>query len=320
MHNRIIEKPELVHKKQIHMNWKGVIPALTTKFTKDDLLDYRYMAINIEAQIEAGVDGIILCGSLGESSTLARAEKLELIQESIAIVNKRIPVLLNIAEGSTKGAIHMSNAAKELGAAGIMLLPPMMYKPTDRETTDFFIDVCKSTELPILVYNNPIDYKIEVTLDMFGELLKYDQIQAVKESTRDISNVSRIQNRFGDRLKVLCGVDTLATESLIMGADGWIAGLVDAFPRETVAIYRLIKAGRIEEAIAIHRWFLPILELDISPQLVQNIKLAEMMTEIGTEYVRAPRQTLKGEERARVIKIIGDGLMRRPVLPNYLNL
>lgn len=191
----------------------------------------------------------------------------------------------------------------------------MMYKPTERETVDFFGIVALSTGLPILVYNNPVDYKVEVTPAMFDILLKLDNIQAVKESTRDISNVTRLLNRFGDRLKILCGVDTLALEELLMGAHGWVAGLVDAFPRETVAVYQLAKAGRTEEALRIYRWFLPLLELDISPQLVQNIKLAESMTGLGTEHVRPPRQPLQGAERERVMAIIQKGMDTRPELP-----
>ncbi|MBT8210399.1 MAG: dihydrodipicolinate synthase family protein, partial [Eudoraea sp.] len=170
------------------------------------------------------------------------------------------------------------------------------------------------------IYNNPIDYGIEVTLEMFDELLELPTIQAVKESTRDISNITRIRNRFGDRLKVLTGVDTLGLESLLMGADGWVAGLVCAFPAETVAIYKLAKAGKTKEALAIYRWFLPLLELDINPQLVQNIKLAEVATGIGTEKVREPRLPLRGKERARVLQIIDEGVKNRPVLPDYLSL
>jgi len=199
-------------------------------------------------------------------------------------------------------------------------LPPMLYKPTDDEVVEFFDTVAASTSLPILIYNNPVDYKVEVTIPMFETLLKRDNIQAVKESTRDLSNVTRLINAYGDRLKILTGVDTIAMEALVMGAHGWVAGLVNAFPAETVAIFRLVKAGRIEEALAIHRWFLPILELDINPQLVQNIKLAEVMTKLGTEHVRAPRKVLRGEERQRVIRILEDGLKTRPQLPDYLNL
>ena len=191
----------------------------------------------------------------------------------------------------------------------------MRYKSDDDETIAFLTAVAKSTPLQIMIYNNPVDYKIEVTLDMFEELAKYDNIQAVKESTRDVSNVTRLINRFGGRFKIMTGVDPIAMESLVMGADGWVAGLVDAFPKETVAIYRLIKAKRIDEALAIYRWFLPVLELDIHPKLVQYIKLAEVATGIGTENVRAPRLKIQGAERERVLKVINDALAVRPILP-----
>jgi 4-hydroxy-tetrahydrodipicolinate synthase len=216
--------------------------------------------------------------------------------------------------------MEAAEKAEKDGASGLMMLPPMRYNAGDHEVVEYFKAVANSTSLPIMVYNNPVDYKIEVTLDMFEELLKCPNIEAVKESTRDISNVTRIKNRFGDRLGIMTGVDTLALESLLMGADGWIAGLVCAFPAETVAIYELQKAGRIKEAIEIYRWFLPLLELDINPKLVQNIKLAEVATGIGTENVRAPRLPLIGEERNHVLEVIKNGLATRPQLPNYKNL
>jgi 1-pyrroline-4-hydroxy-2-carboxylate deaminase len=202
----------------------------------------------------------------------------------------------------------------------LMLLPPMRYKADDRETLEFFRNVAENTSLPIMIYNNPIDYKILVTLEMFEVLSRYSNIQAVKESTRDISNVTRMINRFGNRFSIMCGVDPLAMESLCMGADGWVAGLVDAFPRETVAIYRLIKAGYYQEALKIYRWFLPVLELDIHPKLVQYIKLAATLTGISTEEVRAPRLMIEGEERKAVLGIIQQALESRPELPDYLNI
>ncbi|MBD0776200.1 dihydrodipicolinate synthase family protein [Maribacter sp. ANRC-HE7] len=302
------------------VQWQGVMPAVTTKFSPDDTLDLKMFRINIEAQLNAGVHGIILGGTLGEASTLTDGEKRILIQETVKIVAGNVPVIINIAEQSTHDALVAVQRAKEYGANGLMMLPPMRYKATDRETVVYFKTIANSTDLPIMIYNNPIDYKIEVTLDMLQEMLECDNIEAVKESTRDISNVTRIRNRFGNRLKVLCGVDTLALESMLMGADGWVAGLVCAFPAETVAIYELVKAGRTKEAIAIYRWFLPLLELDISPQLVQNIKLAECSTGIGTEIVRAPRLPLEGAERKRVLGIIGESLRTRPSLPLYKDL
>lgn len=302
------------------INWKGVMPAVTTKFTDKDTLDFPMFEVNIKAQLEAGVHGIVLGGTLGEASTLLDEEKRELTQATVAMVNNKVPVLMNIAEQTTKAAIAAAQKAEEDGAKGLMMLPPMRYKACDKETVAYFKAVANNTSLPIMVYNNPVDYKIEVTLPMFDELLKCSNIEAVKESTRDISNVTRIKNNFGDRLKIMTGVDTLALESLLMGADGWIAGLVCAFPKETVAIYELQKAGKIQEALAIYRWFLPLLELDINAKLVQNIKLAEVATGIGTENVRAPRLPLTGDERKHVLQVIENGLKNRPTLPDYKNL
>jgi len=302
------------------INWEGVMPAVTTKFTVEGQLDLVMFEKNIKAQIDAGVNGIILGGTLGEASTLTKDEKEVLITTTLKLVEGKIPVIVNIAEQSTNEAVTLAKRAQELGANGLMLLPPMRYKATDYETVVYFKEIAKSTSLPIMIYNNPVDYKIEVTLDMFEELLKLDNIEAVKESTRDISNVIRIRNRFGTRLKVLCGVDTLALESLVTGADGWVAGLVAAYPEETVAIYKLLKAGRVEEAVSIYRWFMPLLELDISPQLVQNIKLAEVATGLGTENVRAPRLPLQGAERERVLSVIDVAMKNRPALPDYKNI
>jgi len=302
------------------IQWKGVFPALTTKFTADDQLDLPLFERNLNEQLAAGANGVILGGTLGEASVLTTAEKEILVKFAIQKVAGKIPVIINIAEGSTNEAIQQANFAKQWGAQGIMILPPMRYKTDHRETVTYFKTVAESTDLPIMIYNNPVDYKIEVTLDMFAELASCNNIQAIKESTRDISNVTRLINRFGDRYKILCGVDTLAMEELIMGADGWVAGLVCAFPRETVAIYRLVKAGHLAEAQKIYRWFMPLLELDIHPKLVQYIKLAEQQAGIGSESVRAPRLTLIGEERTRILSIIDLGIATRPELPEYLHL
>ncbi|AYN68312.1 dihydrodipicolinate synthase family protein [Euzebyella marina] len=300
--------------------WEGVMPAVTTKFTAQDTLDIPMFEKNIAAQIEAGVSGIVLGGSLGEASTLSREEKKILIKETLSIADNNVPVIMTIAEQSTKEAIEVAAEAEKMGANGLMVLPPMRYKSTDLETVTYFKDIAKSTDLPIMIYNNPVDYKIEVTVDMFEELMEMDNVRAVKESTRDIINIGRLRNRFGNSLKILTGVDPLALESLLMGADGWVAGLVCAFPAETVAIYKLAKAGFPKEATEIYRWFLPLLELDISPQLVQNIKLAEVATGLGTEFVRKPRLPLQGAERDRVINVIQESLKSRPELPDYKNL
>jgi len=300
------------------IKWEGVMPAVTTQFTANDELDLELFKVNIKAQLDAGVHGLVLGGTLGEASTLTDKERRILTRETVAFVKGKVPVLMNIAEQTTKAAINLAKTAEEDGAKGLMMLPPMRYKASDDEVVEYFRAVANSTSLPIMIYNNPVDYKIEVTLDMFEKLLETcPNIQAVKESTRDTTNITRIKNRFGDRLAIMTGVDTLALESLLLGADGWVAGLVDAFPAETVAIYELQKAGRIKEAIAIYRWFMPLLELDINPKLVQYIKLASAYTEIGSEYVRAPRLVLEGEERKNIVKIIEDGLKTRPTLPDY---
>ncbi len=296
------------------VTWKGVYPAVTTKFTTDDQLDLVAFDKGIEAQLEAGVDGIVLGGSLGEASVLSNEEKTQLVEHTVALVNGRVPVISNIAEQATKVAIDLGKKALDAGADGLMLLPPMRYKADAHETVTYFTDVAKNVALPIMIYNNPVDYGIKVTLEMFEEMASFDNIQAVKESTRDTSNVIRMQSQFGNRFSVLTGVDTLALESLCIGADGWVAGLVNAFPKETVAIFRLAKAGRIEEALAIYRWFLPVLELDIHPKLVQYIKLAEACTGLGTETVRAPRLAIKGAEREHVLNIINTALEARPEL------
>ncbi|MBC9914819.1 dihydrodipicolinate synthase family protein [Chitinophaga varians] len=302
------------------IEWKGVFPAITTKFTAADELDLPLFEKNLQAQLAAGIDGIILGGSLGEASTLTTAEKETLTRFTVEKVAGKIPVVVNIAEGATRDAVQQAALVKKWGASGIMLLPPMRYKSDERETATWFKTVAASTDLPVMVYNNPVDYKIEVTLDIFDQLQELPNIQAVKESTRDVSNVTRMINRFGDRFKILCGLDTLALEEMVLGAHGWVGGLVDAFPAETVAIYRLIKAGRVQEAVEIYRWFLPLLELDLYPKLVQFIKLAEAEVGLGSEYVRAPRLVLEGAERERVLQVIRTAVANRPVLPDYLSL
>ena len=297
-----------------NFEWKGVFPALLTPFTADDQVDIIMFEKNLDAQVEAGIHGIIIAGSLGEASTLTLAEKESLVKFSVLKLAGKIPVIMNIAEGATREAVLQAKLAKEWGADGLMLLPPMRYKADDRETVEFFKEVARNTDLPIMIYNNPVDYKIDVTLDMFQELTEFPHINAIKESTRDVTNITRLKNRFGNRFAILCGVDPLTVEELALGADGLVAGLVDAFPKETVVMYNLVKAGKMDEAIAIYRWFMPLLELDIHPKLVQYIKLAAVQTGIGTEYVRAPRLPLVGEERERVLKVINDGIASRPKL------
>ena len=297
--------------------WKGVFPALTTKFNRNDELDLPLFHHNLSMQLQAGVDGIILGGTLGEASVLTEAEKEVLVKSAVERTAGAVPVVINIAEGATREAVRQAKLAKQWGAEGLMLLPPMRYKCDQRELVEYFKAVAGETDLPIMLYNNPVDYKTEITLAAFDQLVDVPTIQAVKESTRDVTNVTRMINRFGDRFSILCGVDTVAVEELLLGANGWVAGLVCAFPAETVALYRLAKAGRIAEARALYRWFMPLLELDILPKLVQYIKLAEQEAGIGSEAVRAPRLTLVGEEREQVLQVIRTAIATRPALPDF---
>lgn len=298
------------------ISWHGVYPALLTPFEADGSIDFDMFKKNIEAQIDAGVAGVIIAGTLGEASTLTSKEKFDLLVSAKSFVPENFPVLLNIAEQATVEAAAFARKAEELGADGLMLLPPMRYRASDREVVAYFAAVAKSTSLPIMIYNNPIDYAIHVTVEMFEELESYSNIQAVKESTRDLTNITRMINRFGDRFKILGGVDTIALETQLVGASGSVAGLVNAFPRETVAIYRLAEVGRLDEALAIYRWFMPLLELDIHPRLVQYIKLAAAAEGLSNEHVRAPRLPLENEEKVRIQKIIDDAIASRPALPD----
>ena len=300
--------------------WQGIFPAITTKFHADESIDAQGTAKHIDFQIRNGIHGLVTCGSLGEASTLDKEEKIQLLVYALEIVKGKVPVVLTIAEQATKVATQLAQEGEKTGIDGLMILPPMRYKADDRETVEYFKTIAANTSLPVMIYNNPVDYKIEVTLDMFEELTVCPNIQYVKESTRDVTNITRMRNRFGNRYKLFCGVDTLVMEELMLGADGIVGGLVDAFPKETVAIYKLVKAGMYKEALDIYRWFLPLLELDIQPKLVQYIKLAAAQTGLCTEYVRAPRLILEGKERETVLDTINKAISKRPLLPDYLKL
>ncbi|MFN4084906.1 MAG: dihydrodipicolinate synthase family protein [Spirosomataceae bacterium] len=300
--------------------WEGVYPAVTTNFHSDESLDIPTFVKNLEAQIDAGVHGIILCGSLGENGTLLTEEKFLLLETTKNIVGDSLPVIMCIAECITREAMSFAKDCEELGADGFMLLPPMRYPSDERETLRYLHRVADATDLPVMAYNNPVAYKTFISIPMFKDLAANPHFESMKESTGDIRYMTDIIHTFGDRFKILSGVDDLALESLFMGADGWVAGLVDAFPRETVVIYELAKLGRWEEARAIYRWFAPLLHLDVNTKFVQNIKLAEQVVGLGTEYVREPRLPLAGEERESVLRVIEDSLKTRPDLSAYSDL
>jgi 4-hydroxy-tetrahydrodipicolinate synthase len=295
--------------------WQGVYPAVTTKFRSDLRLDVAAMEKHFAWQIDSGVDGLIVCGSLGENSVLAGDEKLEVLRIAVRVSARRVPVLQTIAEGSTAEGIALCERSAREGADGFMVLPGMRYVSDRRETIAHYRAIAQASAKPIMVYNNPVAYGVDVTPDMFGELADEKAIVAIKESSDDVRRVTDIINQTGDRYAIFCGVDDLAMEAMLMGARGWVAGLVNAFPRETVAIHRLIMGGKIEEARRIYRWFAPLLHLDVSRKLVQNIKLVESIVGVGTETVRPPRLPLVGQEREGIIAIVKQALATRPVLP-----
>lgn len=298
-------------------NWSGVFPAVTTKFKENEALDLDAIEEHLKFQIDAGVHGLVMLGTLGENASLWTTEKHEVVRTAIAVSNGRVPVLAGVAETTTRAACEFVERATAYGADGFMLLPGMLYESDRRETLRHFRTVAEVSERPIMVYNNPVAYGVDTTPEMFEALADEDTIVAIKESSDDVRRITDIYNRVGDRYRLFCGVDDLALEAMLMGAEGWVAGLVNAFPRETVAIYDLVQAGRVEEAREIYRWFAPLLHLDVSTKLVQNIKLAEEMVGVGTEHVRAPRLPLTGAERAEVKKTIRAGIEARPDLATY---
>ncbi len=294
--------------------WTGVFPALTTSFTETLDLDLDAFRRHLHAQLDAGVHGFVVCGSLGEASTLTAEEKIALLETAVEVCAGRVPVLCGVQERRTVDACAFVEKGQEAGADGFMVLPPMLYTADRRETAAFLREVARATEKPIMLYNNPVSYAIDVTPDVLEELADEPRFVAVKESSDDVRRITEIRARLGDRYQVFTGVDNLALESLLAGAMGWVAGLVTAFPRETVALYEMAMAGRLDEARALYAWFRPLLDLDVSTYLVQNIKLAEELVGMGERPVRPPRLALSGDRRARVERIVQQALATRPTL------
>ena len=293
--------------------WTGILPAVTTKFAPDGSLDRAEMERCFALQIEAGCDGLIVCGSLGEGPMLSPDERLEVLRIAQSVAGSR-PVLLTVSEAGTREACALAARAAKAGASGLMVVPSPIYHTEPRETVAALKAVAAAGDLPVMIYSNRVAYRVDVTPAIMEELAADPRFVAIKESSDDIRRTTEIINRLGDRFAVLTGVDNLAYEALSVGAVGWVAGLVCAFPAETVAIYRLLKQGRAAEALDIYRWFRPLLDLDVSTYLVQNIKLAEAIALGSTEHVRAPRMPLAGERRQEVERVVRHALQHRPAL------
>ncbi len=297
------------------INWKGIFPALTTQFAADQSLDLRATAKHLEGLIQAGIHGVVLLGTVGENTSLSYEEKLWVLREMKTVVAGRIPVLTGVAEYTTALACRYARDAEKTGVDGLMVLPGMVYKSDTRETLTHFRTVAHATGLPIMIYNNPVSYGVDVPPEAFAELASEANIVAIKESSDNVRRLTDLHNLVGDRYLLFAGVDDLMLESTLLGAQGCISGLVDAFPRETIAVWDLAVAGQWQQARELYRWFTPLLHLDTRIKLVQCIKLAMAETGMGTETVRAPRLPLVGAEREEILRIVRQAIATRPELP-----
>lgn len=294
--------------------WKGVYPAVTTHFKPDQSIDFAATAAHIERLLRAGMHGFIVLGTVGENCSLEADEKRQVLKLAVDTVKGRVPVLAGVAEYTAALAGRYAVDAKKIGINGLMVLPPMVYKSAPRETLAHFRTVARASDLPIMVYNNPPAYGVDITPEMFAELASEPTIVAIKESSDDPRRLTDIINATGNRYTLFCGVDDLILESMVLGCVGWVSGLVNAFPEESVRLYDLVLAGRHKEALPLYRWFMPLLHLDIGHRLVQQIKLAQNMAGLGSELVRAPRLVLEGAEREQVRAIVQRALDQRPRL------
>ena len=294
--------------------WSGVFPACTTQLKRDQALDLPATARHLEALIESGVNGLIMCGSLGENQTLDPDEKRAVVRCAVETARGRVPVLSGVAESSTAAAIRYVRDVEKLGASGVMLMPPMSYKGDPRETVTYFRAVARGGGLPIMIYNNPISYANDLTPALLAELADEEKFVALKESSGDPRRVTELHNTVGGRYAIFTGVDDLLLEASILGLDGWVAGTGIAFPRENQQLWKLTREGRWDEARQLYRWFQPLLKLDTHGHFVQYIKLCQQETGLGAEWVRAPRLLIAGTERRRVLQIIREGIRHRPKL------
>lgn len=293
-------------------SWQGVFPAVTTQFHSDQSLDLAGTGKHIETLIRAGMHGLIMLGTVGENCSLEYQEKLLVLKKAVDLVAGRLPLLTGVAECTTALACRFAVDAKRAGANGLMVLPAMVYKSDPRETIAHFRAVAAATDLPIMCYNNPVAYGVDITPAMFGELAGEKAIVAIKESSENVRRITDLTNLHGDRFLLFCGVDDLVLESVMLGAVGWVSGLVNAFPEESRKLWDLAWAGKYQEALRIYRWLTPLLHLDTHVKLVQYIKLVSAECGHGSEIVRMPRLPLIGREREEVLELVRRARDGRP--------
>ncbi|WP_151173980.1 dihydrodipicolinate synthase family protein [Pseudoalteromonas ruthenica] len=301
----------------MNVNWKGVYPAVTTQFYDDDSINFKATAAMIDNLINEGVHGIIVLGTVGENCSLRSEEKRQVLEMAKEVVGTRVPLLTGVAETTTQFAIEFVADAQAAGVDGLMVLPGMVYRSTEREAIDHYQRIARSTQLPIMIYNNPVTYGVDVSIAGMHTLALEPNIVSVKEATEDTRRITELLSAFGERFVVFGGVDDIALESLMLGATGWISGLTNVFPREPVAIYQLAQQGRYEEVRELWQWFLPLLRLDTIPTLVQCIKYAEQLAGRGSERTRAPRLPLTTEQKAEVERLYNTAIANRIDLSKY---
>lgn len=302
----------------INATWRGVFPAAVTHFRSDHSLDIPATLKHLDAMIDAGVHGMVMLGTVGENCSLEYAEKVSVLKATVEHIAGRVPVLTGVAECSTALACRFAADAKKAGVDGLMVLPAMVYKSDPRETMTHFRTVASATDLPIMIYNNPVSYGVDITPEMFAELADESKFVAIKESSENVRRITDLRNICGDRYILFCGVDDLVLESMVLGIEGWISGLVNAFPAENRLLWDLATAGNYEEAVKVYRWYTPLLHLDTHIKLVQYIKLAVQECGLGSELTRPPRLPLEGAERERILKVIRQGIETRPRLPKLV--
>ncbi|WP_260928118.1 dihydrodipicolinate synthase family protein [Novosphingobium sp. 9] len=297
------------------VNWKGVFPAVTTQLREDLSIDLAATQGMVDNLIKDGIHGVIALGTVGENNSIEMDDKVKVLTAIVEAADKRVPVVTGVSEYDCNRAVAYAQAAEKAGADGLMLLPPMVYVPKAKELVHHFRTVAASVGLPIMLYNNPPAYRTVIDAEVLSQLVDVPNIVAVKESAPDTRRFTDFRNEFGDRFTLMAGLDDVALEGLFLGAVGWVSGLTNAFPRESVELYEAFARGDVATAMAIYRWFMPLLHLDAEHDLVQSIKLAEQVMGRGSERVLPPRLPLEGARRAEVIAMVEQAAATRPVLP-----